>query len=232
MKLTHKVLWFSRAALAAIDRRALDDYHLPILTLMENAGRAVAEAAFRHLKLGKGALILCGPGHNGGDGLVAARHLANGGIHVEILLLEPRDKHAPALAAQLRTIEAMKLPVKTLSADHAELRDWIVESDPQDLVIDALFGTGLSRPVTGLARDVIHALNVSRRTVIAVDIPSGLDADTGAPLGDAVRAAETVSFCGLKLGFKTAALYTGKVSIADIGAPAELLQACACPAPA
>jgi NAD(P)H-hydrate epimerase len=229
MKTASPALCFDRAGLREIDRRAVDEFHIPILTLMENAGRAVAEVAHKHIRLGKAALVVCGPGNNGGDGLVAARHLSNAGVPVQILLLQDRKDFRDAAAAQLAITDAMGIPVKIETPDHAEIRNWIVESDPLDILIDAIFGTGLSRPVEGLARDVIHAINVSRRTVIAVDIPSGLDCDTGKPLGDAIRAAETVSFCGLKPGFKTAPLYTGKISVADIGAPALLLKSLALP---
>ena len=230
MKTASPALMFSRDALREIDRRCAQEFHIPILTLMENAGRAVADVAHKHLRLGKAALIVCGPGNNGGDGLVAARHLANANIPVQILLLQPRDQLSAAPAAQLAITDAMKIPTKIETPDHAEIRNWVGESDPQDVLIDAIFGTGLTRDVAGLPRDVIHAINVSRRTVVSVDNPSGLDCDTGKPLGDAIRAAETVSFCGLKPGFKSAPLYTGKISVADIGAPHELLKSLAIPA--
>jgi len=214
---------FTRDALRQLDRRAVDEFHIPILVLMENAGRAVATTAQSLLKHGGSALIVCGPGNNGGDGLVAARHLHNAGRRVQILLLGAPEKFHQAAATQLAIVQAMKLPVQTISADHQELRDWLAESDPNDLIIDALFGTGLDRPVEGLARAVIDALNKTHHAVLSVDIPSGLDCDTGQPLGTAVKALATVSFCGPKKGFATAAAYTGKVIVADIGAPVELI---------
>jgi NAD(P)H-hydrate epimerase len=218
-------LTFSRDALRELDRRAVEEFHIPILVLMENAGRAVAEATLRHLhKNPRRALILAGPGNNGGDGLVAVRHLHNAGVEVSILLLAAREHYHDAAATQLAIVDAMKLRADTLSADHAELRDWLVDSNPGDLLVDGLFGTGLSRTVEGLAADVIRAANASKRTIIAIDIPSGLDSETGQPLGVAIRATETVSFCGLKRGFAQAQGYTGKVTVADIGAPRELLQ--------
>jgi NAD(P)H-hydrate epimerase len=217
-------LTFSRDALRELDRRAVDEFHIPILVLMENAGRAVAEVALRNLHKGpRRALILTGPGNNGGDGLVAARHLHNAGVSVSVILLGQREQYKNAAGTQLAIVDAMKLHTEVLSPDHAELRDWLVESDPSDIIIDALFGTGLSRTVEGLAADVIRAVNASKRTTLAIDIPSGLDADTGQPLGTAIRATETVSFCGLKRGFANAPAYTGKVTVADIGAPRELL---------
>ena len=222
-------LIFTRAALRELDRRAAQDYHIPILVLMENAGRAVAETARRHIRGGRPALILAGPGNNGGDGLVAARHLHNAGVPVTVLLLAPREHYQDAAATQLAIVEAMKLSIETLTPGHAELRDWLVEAAPDDLIIDALFGTGLSRPVEGLAAEVIRAANASGRPILAVDIPSGLDCDTGQPVGGAaadlvIHAVETVSFCGGKKGFAGARAFTGKVTIADIGAPRALLE--------
>lgn len=221
-------LIFSREALKALDRRAVEDYGIPILVLMENAGRAVADAVRRHLKKDSRVLVLAGPGNNGGDALVATRHLHNAAVPVEILLLAARDAYRDPAAAQLQIVTAMKLPVETLSPDHAELRDWVVESRPEDVIVDGLFGTGLSRAVEGLAADVIKAANASRHPVVAIDIPSGMDADTGLPAGNGpmIRALETISFCGMKKGFALPEAHrsTGKITIADIGAPRELLR--------
>jgi NAD(P)H-hydrate epimerase len=221
---------FTRAALRELDHRAVDDYHIPILVLMENAGRAVAEAARHHIQSGRPALILAGSGNNGGDGLVAARHLHNARVPVTVLLLAARESYKDAAATQLAIVEAMKLSVETLTPGLAELRDWLVDAAPDDLIIDALFGTGLSRPVEGLAAEAIRAANASRHPILAVDIPSGLDCDTGQPVGGpraadtVIRAVETVSFCGNKKGFANARACTGKVTIADIGAPLELIR--------
>ncbi len=221
---------FDRAGLREIDRRAVEEFGIPILVLMENAGRAVAEAVKAERSSGRIALV-CGPGNNGGDGLVAARHLHNAGLHVMVLLAAQRGKFSAAAATQLAIVDAMKLPVEEITAGHAELRDWIVDGTLSDLLVDALFGTGLSRPVDGLAREIIEALHKSGRKIFSVDIPSGIDCDTGLPLGVAVKAAETISFCGMKKGFTAAHAHTGKVTVADIGAPRELLQQCAIPAP-
>ena len=217
------MLTFSRAGLREIDRRCVEQFHLPILVLMENAGRAVAEAAHKMLRKG-GILVLAGPGNNGGDGLVAARHLHNWGHHVTVVLLAGRDHYKDAAATQLAIVDAMGIAVEVLSAGHAEFRDWHVEAGPEDIVIDAIFGTGLTRQVEGLAAELIAAVNASGRKVVAVDTPSGLDVDTGVPQGSAIRAAETVSFCGTKKGFAAAKAFTGRVVAAEIGAPQKLLE--------
>jgi NAD(P)H-hydrate epimerase len=220
------MLAFSRAGLRELDRRCLEEFHLPILVLMENAGRGVAEAAHKLDKL-CGVLVLTGPGNNGGDGLVAARHLHNWGHRVSVLLLAGRDHYKDAAATQLEIVDAMGLTVEVLTggaAGHAEFRDWHVEAGPEDIVIDALFGTGLTRKVEGLAAELIGAVNASGRRVVAVDTPSGLDVDTGMAQGMAIKAAETVSFCGTKKGFAAAKAFTGRVVVADIGAPRALLE--------
>ena len=217
-------LTFDREGLQALDRRAVEEFGIPTLVLMENAGRAVALAVQHAVRPGSRVLIVCGPGNNGGDGLVAARHLHNAGADVMVLLLAPREKFTEAGAIQLKIIDAMNLPVEILTPGHAEFRDWLVEGSPGDIVVDALFGTGLSRTIEGLTREVIDAINKCGRRVISIDIPSGLDCDTGQPLGIAIKAAETVSFCGLKKGFEAGRSYVGKVIVADIGAPVELLR--------
>ena len=217
-------LIFSRAALQELDRRAVGEFHIPILVLMENAGRAVAEAALRRTHCAGQAMILAGPGNNGGDGLVAARHLHNAGVKVSILLAAQRESYKDAAAAQSQIIDAMHLNVRQATAKLPELHSWLTTAGPHDLLIDALFGTGLSRPVEGIAADIIGIANESRRDILAVDIPSGLDCDTGRPAGESqgnpgpvIRAAETVSFCGLKKGFANAREFTGEITIADIG---------------
>ena len=217
-------LTFDRAGLQELDRRAVEQFGIPILVLMENAGRAVALAVQHALRPGSRVLIVCGPGNNGGDGLVAARHLHNAGAEVAVLLAAVREQFKDAAATQLKIVEAMKLSVDVITPGHAELRDWLVEGTPGDLVVDAIFGTGLTRPVEGLAKEIVEAINKSGRRVVSVDIPSGLDCDSGLPLGAAIKAAETVSFCGMKKGFDAGRSFVGKVIVADIGAPVELLR--------
>jgi NAD(P)H-hydrate epimerase len=227
---------FTRAGLAELDRRAVEEAGIPILVLMENAGRAVSDAALKMLAhhRERHVIVVCGAGNNGGDGLVAARHLHNAGVHVTVLLAAERAKFRDAAATHLAVAERMKLAggVAEISAGHAELRDALVDAPPEVLLIDALFGTGLSRKVEGLAAEVIRAMNASRKRILAVDVPSGMDADTGAPAGggapeEVVHAAETVSMCGLKAGFAAGKAFVGKVVVGDIGAPRELLEALA-----
>jgi NAD(P)H-hydrate epimerase len=220
-------LTFSRAALREIDRRAADSFGIPILVLMENAGRAVADAV-QHARP-RHVLIICGPGNNGGDGLVTARHLANAGIPIEILLTQSADHFRGEPALQLQIIEKMKLPLRTITDAATEVRDWLTEADPSDIIVDAIFGTGLSRPITGALASTIDSINRARHRIVSIDIPSGIDCDTGNVLGIAVRATETVSFSGSKRGFRNAADYAGKLTIAPIGIPRQLLDELATP---
>ncbi|MFQ6017747.1 MAG: NAD(P)H-hydrate dehydratase [Kiloniellaceae bacterium] len=185
--------------------------------LMENAGRAVAEAARAHWQPCP-VVVLCGPGNNGGDGFVAARHLAAAGWPVRLALLGARDK----LAGD--------------AAHHAGLWDGPVEPlDPDlsarllhgaGLVIDALFGAGLSRPLDGTARAAAEAVNAAGRPVVAVDVPSGLSGDTGEALGGlAIKAARSVTFFRKKPGhlLLPGRMICGAVEVADIGIPDSVL---------
>ena len=186
-----------RAELAAVaDGVSLD-------TLMENAGLAVAKAACgKHGVGGRRVLVLVGPGNNGGDGLVAARHLRDWGALVSVWLGAPRD----ATDKNLKLVQDRAIPC--LAADAKDTESLLAETD---LVIDAIFGTGLSGAVRGFYKDVIEHINSSSTPVLAVDIPSGLDCDTGQPLGPAVRAEATVTFVARKMGFEApgAEAYTG-----------------------
>ena len=235
MKMTHPeipdrtMLWFSRAGLMEVDRRAVEDFGIEVPVLMENAGRQVAEVTRSYMMEGSAVLILAGAGNNGGDGLVAARHLANRGHRVQILLTADEHKFSGAAQRQLHIARKMEIPVAILPGQKDALTRWLENSDVGDAVVDAMFGTGLNRPLDGPVKDWIMQLNQANRRVIGVDIPSGLDCDTGQALGIAVQAAHTVSFCGMKIGFETADAigYLGQISIGDIGAPEALLRACA-----
>jgi hydroxyethylthiazole kinase-like uncharacterized protein yjeF len=186
----------------------------PGFTLMMRAGEAVADAAARMVGEDGTVLVLCGPGNNGGDGFVVARVLANRGYRVHV--------------AGLR-------PIAELSGDAAEAGHlWgepvssLADADPSgaDLVVDALFGTGLTRDLDGVSAAVIGRVNAAGTPVLAIDIPSGVDADSGAVRGAAIQASRTVTFVGRKPGH---ILYpgrglSGQVQVADIGVPAAGLD--------
>ena len=214
---------FSRDQIRELDRLAIEEYHIPSIVLMENASRGVADHALIMLPSSGRVLILCGPGNNGGDGLAAARHLHNAGVDVTIVLLRPPSSYTGDAAVNLRIVQTMKLHLLDASGDPLPT---LRPLGPTDLVIDGLFGTGLTNDVRQPFLDVIAWINNQPSPILSIDIPSGLDCDTGQPMGTAVRATETVTFVGLKKGFLTpgADAYTGIVHIADIGAPRELTE--------
>jgi NAD(P)H-hydrate epimerase len=185
------------------------------LTLMENAGRAVADAARQMVPAGARILVMCGPGNNGGDGFVAARLLAERGFAVRLGLAGDRARPAGDAAAMAGRWSG---PVEPLEA---------ALIDGSDLVIDAIFGAGLSRPVEGGIARVIEAANASGKPTLAVDVPSGLAGDTGQIRGTAVRAARTVTFFRRKPGhlLLPGRSLCGQITVADIGIPAGVLPA-------
>ncbi|MCI0340692.1 MAG: NAD(P)H-hydrate epimerase [Planctomycetales bacterium] len=202
-----------------VDRVAIEDLGIASIALMENAGRAVAEEAFRRLPTEGGAVaVVAGKGQNAGDGFVAARHLRGRGAAVEVWLAagEPSGDAAQNLAV-LRRLDVRVAPA---GADLAERLAGAA------LVVDALLGTGAAGEVRGGIRAAIEAVNRCGRPVLAVDIPSGLDATSGEILGICVRAAATVTMAVEKRGFTRGVgpAHTGLVIVADIGIPPEALD--------
>jgi ADP-dependent NAD(P)H-hydrate dehydratase / NAD(P)H-hydrate epimerase len=203
----------STAEMAAADRLTIAGGTAG-LTLMENAGMAVAQAVAGRQSAGGRVVVLAGPGNNGGDGFVAARLLAERGYAVTILLVGALDKlkgdAAAAAKAWDRGVAAAK-PDELAGAD---------------IIIDALFGAGLDRPVSGLAHAMIEAVNAQAAPVVAVDLPSGINGTTGAVMGAAIKAQQTVTFFRKKPGhlLMPGRAYCGKVSVAPIGIPATVLE--------
>lgn len=213
----------SREEVRSLDVLAADEFGLPTLVLMENAGRGAAD---RLAELAGGStprvLILCGPGNNGGDGGVVARHLDARGWDVSLLwLAEPETIRGDA-RVQREILERSGVPQRT----GPDLDGLDARIAAADWLVDGLLGTGLTRPVEGPLREAIEAMNRSGRPILALDLPSGLDADSGRPLGVAVRARATVTFAARKLGFDApgASSYTGDVTVVDIGLPGSLLR--------
>ena len=221
-------LRLTRAQVREIDRRSLDQYHIPTIVLMENAARAVADVAVQMIAGVKdpGVVVVCGGGNNGGDGLAVARHLHNRGVeNLTILLTTDPATYAGDALTNWRIIQAMNL-----SHAPATEADVVLRGRATHLLIDAVFGTGLTKP----PRDpqVIEWMNARRLPVLSVDLPSGLDCDTGNPLGPAcVRATRTVTFVAEKVGFSNpiARQYLGDVAVGDIGCPRALIEAVARP---
>lgn len=216
-------LILSRADSQEIDRLCMEKYGIPGVVLMENAGRGIVDY-FLSLKPKGKVVICCGGGNNGGDGFVVARHLDNHGISVHVLLLSEPDRLKGD--AKVNYDIVMKSEIAVSSISKANLH--VVQSylDEATWIIDALFGTGLQNQVKHPYDAIIHAMNASSKHIISIDIPSGLDCDSGEPLGIAVKASHTMSMVGLKKGFlnSKAKQYLSRIHIIDIGVPRVLLS--------
>lgn len=219
------------AQMQALDRRTIVEAKIPGLTLMESAGTGVVEAMERTFGAlaGKSVVIVCGKGNNGGDGFVVARHVKQRRARPTVLLMA----RASDLSGDARTMHRRFAKAAGSSTIHvcptvARMEQMLRRSD---LVVDALLGTGLSAPVTGPYLQAIQAINDSGRPVVAVDLPSGINADTGAVLGEAVCATLTVTFGLPKLGLYVGPGidHAGAIEIVDIGIPPAYVDALASP---
>ncbi|HEX4458195.1 MAG TPA: NAD(P)H-hydrate epimerase, partial [Polyangia bacterium] len=213
------MLLVTAAEMRALDRETIDVLGVPGVVLMESAGRGVVDVIGAYADIGKARVVaFCGTGNNGGDGFVVARHLHARGADVTIALVGEREKIKGDAKTHFDAAE--RSGVRVADAPAALLHR-------NDLVVDALFGTGLSRPVeAGGARDAIARMRAHRGPVFAVDVPSGVDADRGL-IGPSVRADHTITFAFAKLGLVGAGALpvVGKLHVHDIGIPERLARA-------
>jgi NAD(P)H-hydrate epimerase len=221
-----------------VDQYAIQTLGIPGVVLMENAGRNAADliekwarrklAASPFLKRGPRVSIVCGRGNNGGDGFVVARHLSLRGFDVAVDVLGEAAGLSPDAAVNCASVRKMGVPVRAFDEPGqlaAVARRWRRSA----VLVDALLGTGFAGEVREPLAEVIRRINALRPArgkdgsplVVAVDVPSGLNADTGEPGGVAVRADHTVTFVAMKTGFAVPAArtHTGRITVVDIGAP-------------
>jgi len=230
-------LHFSRDAVREVDRRCIEEFGIPGVVLMENAASALAHCALNIIRDRNcaGALILAGPGANGGDGFALARKLHNARVPVAIALLADPGRITGDARTNLDIARRMRIPIERISADHVadQLSSAARSAGENPLIVDALLGTGLTSDLRGDIARAVSWINDQPAPVLAVDLPTGLDCDTGQPRGAGVRAEATVTFVGWKTGFLTpgADRYTGEITVGDIGAPKELVQELGKPAP-
>jgi NAD(P)H-hydrate epimerase len=219
----------SRNEVRDVDRRAINELGMPGIVLMENAGRGAAELLV-HLGISGRVVVCAGRGNNGGDGFVIARHLENHGFDVRVLLFADSQKLEGDAATNFRILRAAGTPVFEYQSA-TKLDTWAADIRSSAWIVDALLGTGMEGTVREPTSTVIHHINNSGVPVLAVDLPSGLDCDTGRPLGVCVRATHTATFVSRKLGFDTpgAEQLTGEVHVVDIGVPQSLLSRFAAP---
>jgi NAD(P)H-hydrate epimerase len=228
----------TREQVRAVDLRAIGDYSLPGIVLMENAGRNAAHllhmlASARSPAGHEKVVIVCGRGNNGGDGFVIARHLENFGVAVRIVLAsDPAGLRGDAAVNHAVAVRA-GIPVRVLESGSPA--DWSAAIAGVDWIVDALLGTGATGAPRGAVATAIGAINAARDGatatgqppgVFAVDIPSGLNCDTGVAAGECIRADATATFVARKIGFDApgSSAFTGAVHVLDIGVPRKLLE--------
>ena len=213
----------SRQEVRELDRRAIEQWGLPGVVLMENAGRNATDAleAFFGRASGRRVAVVAGGGNNGGDGFVIARHLRIRGATCVVFLVADEAKVSGDAAINLAVLPHVGVEVRRprgpeLSRLAGELEDF-------DLLVDALGGTGIRGPLRGDLALAVEQINAAGKPVMAVDIPTGLDCDTGRAYPPTVKADLTVTFAARKVGFDApgAAGWTGQVVVADIGVPVE-----------
>jgi NAD(P)H-hydrate epimerase len=210
-----------------LDILAIEHVGIPGIVLMENAARSLAQCIHRSLlnPTRSHVLVLCGPGNNGGDGFVAARHLRNAGVRVTVVLAAPPDKSKGDAGLNLGIYRRMEGTL--VDASDGETRKRVAAlANTADVIVDALLGTGSTGAPRGVIAELIKIANgASRARRVAVDIPSGLNADTGEVSEPCFRADATVTFVAPKVGFSApkAREVLGQVEVADIGVPRELI---------
>ena len=205
-----------------LDKQTIEEFGIPGLTLMENAGRSCTDAIIEVFGAQGQAVVIAGSGNNGGDGYVIARLLRQAGWNVQVVVMADRGQIKGDAAANLAKLSGESISYCHLAGQLSALHtDAIARAD---VIVDAIFGTGLRNEVAGHYREAIGIINNSGRPVVAVDIPSGIHGTTGQVLGDAVRATITVTFACAKQGhvFYPGAEYTNRLIVADIGIPSQL----------
>ncbi len=206
---------YTAAQTRELDRLAIEEHGLAGATLMERAGAAVFDLVRARWPRARRIALLCGPGNNGGDGYVVARLAQGAGFAPSVIGVGEADKMKGEAATVRESCRAAGIAIKEFHADLLA---------GNDVIVDAMLGTGLEREINGEWRAAIEAVNHSRLPVLAVDIPSGLHADTGRVMGAAIRAQATMTFIGLKAGLLTGAGrdHTGEIYFNDLGAPPDI----------
>ncbi len=217
-----KCVLMTKDQVRAVDSWAINTLGIPGVVLMENAGRSCAELIKDKLKdiAHPKVCIFCGTGNNGGDGYVIARHLLNSSFEVVVVICGTRGKVKGDAKINLDILERLGQPIEQLNLIFgnvpAQVKTFAADAD---MLVDGLFGTGLGGLLSDEYKQMIETINACNCPILAVDIPSGLDCDSGQPLGTAIRASYTVSFVAVKKGFASgsAAQYTGEIFVASIG---------------
>lgn len=213
-------------AMREVDRLAVEEFGIGLPQMMELAGSHLAEVARHELGgslVGKAVVVAAGPGHNGGGGLVAARHCQNRGASVQVILTRPVNRLSPATRAQVGTLLEMGVPCCVVDYDlgPADLAEILASAD---LLLDGVLGYGTLGPPRAEVARLIERLLAAGRPILSLDLPSGIDPDTGKPAGLAIRATATMTVALPKRGLLTAVgrRHAGRIYLADIGLPRAL----------
>jgi NAD(P)H-hydrate epimerase len=209
------------------DRSTIEDLGVPGIVLMENAATGVVDAVREAFPDVRRILILCGSGNNGGDGFAAARHLANGGLDVQLCLLGDRARPTGDAATNFRLAEGFGVPIAMIEGDDLSTVEALIDDWPADLVVDALLGTGTDRPLAGRHAALVEMVEASGLPVVAVDVPTGLNGSSAQIPGPHLPADQTVTFAALKTChvLPPACTVCGEVALVDIGIPPAALEA-------
>ena len=212
----------TREEVRAFDAWAINTLGIPGVVLMENAGRSCAELVIEKIAdiVNPRVCIFCGIGNNGGDGYVIARHLLNSNVDVTVIICGDRSKIKGDAKINLDILESMGQSVEQINpSDDNATEQFKIHIKEANMIVDGLFGTGLKGQLSDEYKQLIDCINARKCPALAVDIPSGLDCDTGQPLGAAIKADYTVTFVAVKKGFTNAQVteYTGEIFIASIG---------------
>jgi NAD(P)H-hydrate epimerase len=213
-------------AMREADRHTIEDLGVPGLDLMENAASGVVDALRDSFPEVQRILILCGRGNNGGDGLAAARLLAGGGLEIKVLLFADPNSLSPDAAKNFRQAERAGVPIVVVDGEDLSALDNELAPNPPDLVVDALLGTGIDRPLGGRLADVVEKIEEAALGVVAVDVPTGLSGSSAGVSGPVMPAELTVTFAALKHChvLPPACLHCGEVAVVDIGIPPNVVE--------
>jgi len=205
-----------------IDKYAIENLQMPEMVLMENAGIGLKNNVD---KMDNKICIICGSGNNGGDGLVLARQLLSEGKKVDVFLIREENKLKNSVYENYQILNNLNHKVEFLNekGDLAVLEDSIINSD---LVVDSIFGIGLSRSIEGIYKEIIELMNNKSKKILSVDTPSGFNSNTGEIYNVCIKAYKTVTFIGVKKGFnnKKASKYTGEVVVEQISIPKNIVE--------
>lgn len=201
----------SSAEARRLDKIAVEKFSIPSIVLMENAGKNTAEIIIKKFHP-RQSVIFCGGGNNGGDGFVIARHLFNNDVKVKVFTAQKISKYTGDALINLNIIRKIKIPVITLTARKFKI-------PKTDLIVDALLGTGTNGKLREPYKKIIKKINSVKTPVVSVDIPSGIDADTGKKLADAIKSNLTVTMVAVKKGLliNDGRKYAGQIAVTDIG---------------